>query len=226
MSLSRTDLPRLRSGRSGKGASMHSRLLLICSQCVVVLLCTSAPTDVAAQTTSSAADLGDLVKAFLIPSDAVPSWSLGGHSAVRWESSAPKPAAADLVKDGLPMSRTGVVQITVDGEVTHRSDAGQPGLWKVTLAGSSSAPLEFRLSMDRPGVIGIEQPDALKAAGLVVKSLCKSREISSGTSLYEVGAAGHRPAVLAHEWSSGSAGTWVALTFAYTKERAATLKCE
>jgi len=205
---------------------MNSKLLSICSQCVAIFICANAPTVIAAQTNSSAADFGDLVKSFLIPASAVPSWNLGGHPAVRWESSAPRPAGADLVKDGLPMSRTGAVQITVDGQVTHRSDANQPGLWNVTLAGTSASPLEFRFSMDRQGDIGIEQPDALKAAGFKVKALCKSGEISSGTSLYEIGAAGYRPAVLAHEWSSGSAGTWVALTFAYTKQRAAKLKCE
>ena len=124
------------------------------------------------------------------------------------------------------MSRSGAVQITVDGQVTHRSDANQPGQWNVTLAGSSASPLEFRFSMDKLGVIGIGQPDALKAAGFTVKTLCESGEISSGTSLYEIEAAGYRPAVLAHEWSGGSAGTWVALTFAYTKQRAAKLKCE
>jgi hypothetical protein len=204
---------------------LDSKLLAICSQCVVVLICANAPTGIAAQTTSSVADFGELVKSFLIPANAVPSWNLGGHPAVRWESSGPKPAAADLVKDGLPMSRTGAVQITVDGQVTHRSDANQPGLWNVTLAGSSASPLEFRFRMDRQGAIGIGQPDALKAAGFKVKALCKPEYMSSGTALYEIEAAGYRPAVLAHEWSSGSAGTWVALTFAYTKERAAKLKC-
>lgn len=205
---------------------MNSRLLARCMQCVAIFLSTGASDVIAAQTDSSAVDIGDLVKAFLIPAGAVPGWKMGAHPAVRWSSPAPKPAGAELARDGLPLSRTGTVQITVNGQASHRSDSGQPGLWNVTLAGSSASPQEFRLGMDRQGEIGIEQPDALKAAGLKVKALCKSGEISSGTSLYEIGAAGYRPAVLAHEWSSGSAGTWVALTFAYTRPRAAKLKCE
>jgi hypothetical protein len=146
---------------------------------------------------------------------------------VRWKSPAPEPAEAYLVEDGLLMSRTGVVQITVDGQLTHRNDTNQPGQWNVTLAGSRASPLEFNLSIHSPGgEMGIVPPDDFKAAGFKVKTLCKSGEISSGTSLYEIGAAGYRPAVLAHEWSAGSAGTSSALTFAYTKQRAAKLKCE
>ena len=80
--------------------------------------------------------------------------------------------------------------------------------------------------MDKQGDSGIYPPDALKAAGFKLKALCKPEFISSGTALYEISAAGYRPAVLAHVWSSGSAGDWMALTFACTKQRVAKLKCE
>jgi hypothetical protein len=199
---------------------MNSKLLAICSQCVAIFICANAPTVIAAQTNSSVADFGDLVKSFLIPASAVPSWNLGAHPAVRWESPTPKPAGTDLAKDGLPMSRTGVVQIS------HSSDTSQSSQWDVTLAGSRTSPLETSLSMDKQGESGIYPPDDLKAAGFKLKALCEPGGISSGTALYEISAAGYRPAVLAHEWSSGSAGTWMALTFAYTKQRAAKLKCE
>lgn len=205
---------------------MNSKLLAICSQCVAIFICANVPIVNAAQTNSSAADLGDLVKSFLVPAGAAVGWNLGAHPAVRWKSPAPKPTEAYLVKDGLPMSRTGVVQITVKGQVTHSSDTNQPGQWDVTLAGSRASPLEFSLSMHSPGgEMGIVPPDDLKAAGFKVKTLCKSKFISSGISLYEIGAAGYRPAVLAHDWSAGSAGTSSALTFVYTKQRAAKLKC-
>jgi len=198
---------------------MNSKLLSICSQCVAIFICANAPTVNAVQTNSSAAELGGLVKSLLVPARAAPSWNLGAHPAVRWKSPTPKPAGTDLVKDGLPMSRTGVVQIT------HSSDTSQSSQWHVTMAGSRASPLESSLSLDRHGESGI-WPDDLKAAGFKVKALCKSEFSSSGTELYEISAAGYRPAVLAHEWSSGSAGTWMALTFAYTKQRAAKLKCE
>ena len=81
---------------------MNSKLLAICSQCVAIFICANAPTVFAAQTNSSAADFGDLVKSFLIPASAVPSWNLGGHPAVRWESSAPKPAGATLSRMDCP----------------------------------------------------------------------------------------------------------------------------
>ena len=121
---------------------MNSKLLAICSQCVAIFICANAPTVIAAQTNSSVADFGDLVKSFLIPASAVPSWNLGAHPAVRWKSPAPKPAGTDLVKDGLPMSRTGVVQIT------HSSDTSQSSQWDVTLAGSRASPLESSLGLD------------------------------------------------------------------------------
>ena len=199
---------------------MNSKLLAICSQCVAIFICANAPTVIAAQTNSSAADFGELVRSLLVPAGAAPSWNLGAHPAVRWKSPAPMPAGTDLVKDGLPMSRTGVVQIT------YSNDSSQSSQWDVTLAGSRAAPLESSLSMDKQGDSGIYPPDALKAAGFKLKALCKPEFISSGTALYEISAAGYRPAVLAHEWSSGSAGDWMALTFAYTKQRAAKLKCE
>lgn len=200
---------------------MNSKLLSICSQCVAIFFCANAPIVNAAQTNSSAADLGGLVKSLLVPAGAAPSWNLGAHPAVRWKSPAPMPAEAYLVKDGLPMSRTGVVHIT------HSSDTSQPSQWGITLAGSRASPLETNLSLDRYGESdnGI-WPDDLKAAGFKLKALCKPEFISSGKALYEISAAGYRPAVLAHEWSSGSAGTWMALTFAYTKQRAVKLKCE
>jgi hypothetical protein len=80
--------------------------------------------------------------------------------------------------------------------------------------------------MDRQADGGLDPEAALKAAGFKVKALCKPGGISSGTTLYAIEAAGHRPALLAHEWSSGSAGTWMNLSVAYTKQRGARLKCE
>lgn len=197
---------------------MNSKLLAICSQCVAIFICANAPTVNAAQTHSSAADLGGLVKSLLVPAGAAPSWNLGAHPAVRWKSPAPEPAGTDLVKDGLPMSRTGVVQIIHSDGTSDTSH--------ITLAGSRASPLESSLSMDKQGESGIYSLDDLKVAGFKLKALCKPEFISSGTALYEISAAGYRPAVLAHEWSSGSAGIWEALTFAYTKQRAAKLKCE
>jgi len=107
---------------------MNSQLLAICSQCVAIIFCANAPIVFAAQTNSSAADLGELVRSLLVPAGATPSWNLGAHPAVRWESPAPKPAGTDLVKDGLPMSRTGVVQII------HSNGTSQSSEWDVTLA--------------------------------------------------------------------------------------------
>ncbi|HSP30734.1 MAG TPA: hypothetical protein VLO13_01795, partial [Halomonas sp.] len=124
---------------------MNSKLLAICSQCVAIFICANAPTVIAAQTKSSVANVGDLVKSFLIPA----SWNLGAHPAVRWKSPAPKPAGTDLVKDGLPMSRTGVVQIT------YSSDTSQSSQWDVTLAGSRASPIKSSLSMDKQGESGI-----------------------------------------------------------------------
>ena len=199
---------------------MNSKLLAICSQWVAIFICASAPTVIAAQTNSSAADFGEVVRSLLVPADATPSWTLGAHPAVRWKSPAPEPAGTDLVKNGLPMSRTGAVQIK------HSRDSSQASQWDVTLAGSRASPLESRLSTGDQGDSGIWPPDALKAAGFKLKALCEPGGISSGTALYEISAAGYRPAVLAHEWSAGSAGTWMSLIFACTEQRAAKLKCE
>ena len=198
---------------------MNSKLLSIWGQCVAIFICANAPTVIAAQTNSSAADFGELVRSLLVPAGATPSWNLGAHPAVRWKSPAPKPAGTDLVKNGLPMSRTGVVQIT------HSSDTSQSSQWDITLAGSRASPLESSLSLGERDS-GIYPPDDLKAAGFKLKALCEPGGISSGTALYEISAAGYRPAVLAYEWSGGSAGTSEYLAFAYTKQRAAKLKCE
>ncbi|WP_306536886.1 hypothetical protein [Geobacter sp.] len=124
------------------------------------------------------------------------------------------------------MARTGVVTITVAGKVTHRHSANRAGHWNIVLAGSPASSVESRLSMDKQADGGLDPTDALKAAGFKVKALCKPGGISSGTGLYAVEAAGYRPVVMAHEWSSGSAGSWTSLTFAYTKQRAAKLRCE
>ena len=127
------------------------------------------------------------------------------------------------------MARKGVVQITVGGKITHdrRERPKQPGQWNVTLAGSHAAPLELVLDMDQQTEGGIVGPaEVLKAAGFQVKPLCKSPFISSGTNLYVVKAAGYRPVVLAHHWSSGSAGNWESVTLAYTNQRAAKQQCE
>jgi len=196
---------------------MNSKLFAICSQCVAIFICANAPTIVAAQTNSAAADFGELVKSLLVPEGAEPSWNLGAHPAVRWKSPAPVPAEAYLVNDGLPMSRTGVVHIT------HSRDTSQRSQWGITLAGSRASPMESSLGTDDDS--GIWPPDALEAAGFKLKELCKPEFASSGTALYEISAAGYRPAVLAHEWSSGSAGTSRVLTLVYTKQRAAKLKC-
>lgn len=210
---------------------MNSRSLAIVVQCIALATCCFAPGIALAQAGSSVAEFGDLVKSLLVPTSAkpdLPSWGLGAHPAVRWNSATPQPSEAHLVNDGLPMSRTGVTQIAVKGQPTHRADAHQPGQWNVTLAGSLASPLEGRLEMAKFDSAGewLDPAAVLKAAGFKVEATCKSGEISSGTSLYAVETAGYRPVLLAHTWSSGSAGTWMGMTFAYTKERAAKLKCE
>ncbi|MGH8614307.1 MAG: hypothetical protein ACREYF_20335 [Gammaproteobacteria bacterium] len=199
---------------------MNSRSLAIVIHRIALATCCFAPAIALAQAGSSVAEFGDLVKSLLVPASAKPdppSWSLGAHPAVRWNSATPQPSEAHLVNDGLPMSRTGVAQIAVKGQ------------WNVTLAGSLASPLEVRLEMaqfDSSG--GWLDPAAVlkEAGGFKVEATCKSGEISSGTSLYAVETAGYRPVLLAHTWSSGTAGTWMGMTFAYTKERAAKLKCE
>lgn len=198
---------------------MNSKLLAICSRWVAIFICANAPTIVAAQTNSSAADFGDLVRSLLVPAGVAPSWNLGAHPSVHWKSPTPKPSEAHLAKDGLPMSRIGVVQIA-DGVGTNQSSQ-----WTVAVAGSRASPLESSLSMGKQGDSGFHGPEELEAAGFKLKALCKPEFIGSGTVLYEISAAGYQPAVLAHEWSSGSAGTWMGLTLAYTKQRAAKLRC-
>ncbi len=208
---------------------MKSRLLAFVIQCIALPICCLAPGVTLAQANSSAAEFGELVRSLLVPTSATPdppSWGLGAHPAVRWKSPIPQPAEASLVKDGLPMSRTGVVQITGGGQPTHRSSTNQPGQWNLILAGSRASPLEARLAMDRQADAGLDPSAALKAAGFKIEALCEPGGISSGTTLYAVEAAGYRPVLLAHEWSSGSAGTWMQLTVAYTKQSAARLKCE
>ena len=199
---------------------MKSKLLAICSQWVAIFFCANAPTVVAAQTTSSAADFGELVRALLVPAGVAPSWNLGAHPSVHWKSPTPKPSETHLAKDGLPMSRMGVVHIT-DGIGTNQSSQ-----WNVVVAGSRASPLESSLSMGKQGDSGFHTPAELEEAGFKLKALCEPGGISSGTALYEISAAGYQPAVLAHEWSAGSAGTWMSLIFAYTEQRAAKLKCE
>lgn len=117
---------------------MNSRSLAIVIQCIALATCCFAPGIALAQAGSSVAEFGDLVKSLLVPASAKPdppSWGLGAHPAVRWNSATPQPSEAHLVNDGLPMSRTGVAQIAVKGQ------------WNVTLAGSLASPLEVRLEM-------------------------------------------------------------------------------
>ena len=153
-----------------------------------------------------------------------PSWSLG-DPAIRWKSTSPQPASAWLAKDGLPLSRTGTVAITVGGRPTHEHDANRPGQWELMLAGTSAHPAELRV-IDTPGALGFEPADALRAGGFKVKALCKPGGISSGAIVYTVEAPGHRAVVMRHEWSAGSAGTSVLIKFANAKSRAAKMQCE
>ena len=193
------------------------------------IACAFSPAAAFAQARNHAVDFAELVKVLLVPVAAKPdppSWNLGAHPAIRWKSSAPQSAGAALAKDGLPLSRTGAVQITVGGQVTHRRGTRQPGQWNVVLAGSNTFPMEVRLTMDAQAEGGIAPNDALRAAGFKVRALCKPGGISSGTAVYAVEAPGYRPVAMSHEWSSGSAGTWAELRFAYTKPRAAKFRCE
>lgn len=208
---------------------MCSEFLTLSTRYVGLVIYALASSGALAQEKSLGADFPELVKSFLVPASAIPeppNWSLGAHPAVRWKSPAPQPADARLVKSGLPMAREGIVQITVDGQVTHQRKGAQPGLWEVTLAGSRASPLEVHLAMEQHADGGLWPADVLKSAGFKVKVLCKPGGISSGTALYAIQTTGYRPVVLAHEWSGGSAGTWMSLTFAYTKQRASKLHCE
>lgn len=209
---------------------MVSRLITLIAQHIVLTLSCLASSMAFAQPTPATAEFSDLVKSLLVPvgsAPAPPDWNLGAHPALRWKSATPQPSAADLTRDGLPMARLGVVHMTVHGKITHkRADRpGQPGQWNVMLAGSRGAPLEARLDMHDPaGASGWAA--RLKEAAFKVKTLCKAPFVSSGTVVYAIETAGYRPAVLAEEWSSGSAGTSTLLTIAYTKQRAAKLKCQ
>ena len=147
-------------------------------------------------------EFAELVTAFLVPVGAKPNrptWSLGAHPSIRWESSTPQAASASIAKDGLPLSRTGTVVITVGGELTHDHGANQPGQWDLALAGTSAQPTEVHILMDRAAAFGFEPADALRARGFEVKALCKPGFISSGTAVYSVEAPGHRAVTMSHE---------------------------
>lgn len=207
---------------------VSSRITIMAKHTVLALTCLASSMAIA-QPKPAAAEFSDLMKSLMVPvgpSATPPDWSLGAHPALRWKSAAPQPSEAQLARDGLPMARSGVVHMTVDGKSTHkRGDRpGQPGQWNVVLAGSRSAPLEARLDMHDPaGARGWAA--RLKEAGFKVKALCKAPFVSSGTVVYAIETAGYRPALLAEEWSAGSAGTSTLLTIAYTKQRAAKLQC-
>jgi hypothetical protein len=208
---------------------VSSRITLRAQHTVLALTCLVSSMAMA-QPKPATAEFSDLVKSLLVPvgsASAPPDWNLGAHPALRWKSATPQPSEAHLARDGLPVARLGVVQVTVDGKITHkRGDGpGQPGQWNVMLAGSRNAPLEARLDMHDPaGASGWAAK--LKTAGFKLKALCKAPFVSSGTVVYAIETAGYRPAVLAEEWSAGSAGTSTLLTIPYSKQRAAKLKCE
>jgi hypothetical protein len=207
---------------------VSSQITIMALHIMVALTCLASSMAIA-QPTPAAAEFSDLMKSLMVPVGppaTPPDWSLGEHPALRWKSATPQPSEVHLARDELPMARLGVVHVTVDGKITHkRADRpGQPGQWNVVLAGSRSAPLEARLDMHDPaGASGWAAN--LKAAGFKVKALCKAPFVSSGTAVYAIEAAGYRPALLAEEWSAGSAGTSTQLTIAYTKQRAEKLQC-
>jgi len=206
---------------------MFQRILTLLASYVVCAAGAVAPAAALGQ--AKPIEFADLVTAFLVPVAAKPdrpSWSLGAHPAIRWKSTTPQPASAALAKDGLPSSRIGTVVITVGDQLTHRHDAHQPGQWNLVLAGTSAAPTELHILMDRAAAVGFEPADALRARGFKVKALCKPGGISSGKTVYTVEAPGHRAATLSHEWSGGSGGTRVGLRLAYDKPRSAKMQCE
>lgn len=170
----------------------------------------------------------ELVKAVMVPvaeKPDPPSWNLGANPAIRWKSATPAPAAASLVKDGLPLAREGSAQVTVGGKVTHLRGRKEPGRWNVTLAGTSAYPMEFHLAMDSQADSGIAPAEELSAAGFKVKALCQPVHISSGKTVYAVEAPGYRAVVMSHEWSAGSGGTWMEVKLAYVKSRVAKMRC-
>jgi hypothetical protein len=206
---------------------MVSSSITIMAQHTVLALTCLASSIAISQPKPAAAEFSDLVKSLLVPvgpASALPDWSLSAHPALRWKSAAPQPSQAHLAKDGLPVARVGVVRITIGGQITHHRSDRQPGQWDVVLAGNRSTPLEARLGMHDPGGAS-GWAASLKAAGFKVKALCKAPFVSSGTVVYAIETAGYRPAVLAEEWSAGSAGTSTLLTIAYSKQRAAKLQC-
>lgn len=197
--------------------------------CIAVLVALLLHAETRAQSRSVGVEFSELVRGLMVAegaNPAQPGWGLGNHAGLRWQSAGPGPASAALARDGLPVSRRGQVQINVGGRPTHFRKPAQAGLWNLELAGSRAQPMEARLGMDQQADGGIEPAEALRSAGFSVRALCKPGGISSGTAVFRVQAPGYRPATLAHEWSSGSAGTHVSLRLAYTKARAARLVCE
>ena len=192
--------------------------------CAVVA---AAPAAAFAQARS--VEFADLVTALLVPVGAEsnqPSWTSITHPSIHWKSTGPHPASAWLAEDGLPMSRTGTVVITVSGKPTHEHEGNLPGQWELTLAGTSAHPTEARIDIDKPAAIGFEPVEALRARGFAVKALCEPGGISSGAAVYTVEAPGFKPVTMSHEWSGGSAGTSVGVELAYASSRAATKQCE
>lgn len=205
---------------------MYRRLLTHAAPWIAGVACAVAPVVAGAQ--SRSVEFAELVKVLLAPvseQSGLPHWLLVEHAAIRWKSAAPRPSDPPLDGNGLLLSRNGAVRITVGGQITHLNGQ-RPGQWLVTIAGTTSHPMEAHLSMDKPGNVTFDPAEVLRAAGFKVEPLCKPGGVGSGKSVFSLEVPGQRPVGLSHEWSSGSGGTWMAVKIAYTPKRAALMHCE
>jgi hypothetical protein len=150
------------------------------------------------------------------------------HPAIRWKDAGPRPAPKSNDPDALPLVREGTVFITIGGQssYTPSKPGTPPGLWHIVLKGTRQGRLEAELTQAAYADPTFELPALLTPAGFRVRSMCKPQGISSGQEVFTVAAPGAHPAVVAHEWSSGSAGTMAWFKWAFTSQRAARLKCE
>lgn len=167
-------------------------------------------------------ELSDLLKMFLIPSNAsynTIDWSAGASedSPIVWETS----GASEGVREGK-------VAVTINGKNSYHTLLNKltPGLWNIKLSGPNAGVTRVSIRSERIS----RELDPHQLGKQVMPYLqffrCGGGSGTGGVNIYEMNIPGQAVAWLKKGWSCGSAGCGIWLEIIYNESAASKEECE
>ncbi len=171
-------------------------------------------------------ELGDIVRLFLLPEGASPSWTILAtpDSPIRWMTN-----GISEFKGANGGYREGIIDVvTVDGKhTTILRQVVETLPWEVEMANSSLPKFPPDTVSIRPHVdcfgtgtegCEFEVEGTLRKGGVKFRKLCQSPPASGVVTIYEVSAPARQPAWLVHSTSGGSGGSSSSVTLHYSRQ--------